>query len=386
MNSHQLEATLAAAYPVDRERLERLDLEALEADLLADVDGVDRPAAASRRRPRRRPLGLGLGLAGVALAALVVAVVVLLAGGGAERPSPAYGAELIRYAERTPLLLLEGPGWGVRDVDQFDAATGTIQFTKASPEPHPDEALETRAETKRHETPPAVIARALRYMELAWHEGAARAAPGQGLRAKIPALGVTATIYPRTERSWRQGGPGHRAMLAVWQEGGRTIELRATVPSLAAFRERLGWLRRVGAEEWLEAMPPRVVKTADHAATVEAMLAGIPLPPGFDATALKREDLTADRYQVGARVGGAVACGWFQTWGKALGAGDTATVEEAESVLGEAADTWPIFREMAKEGAYPATVTEYAEAMSSRRWYGKPLLPAVEQGLGCASR
>ena len=63
--------------------------------------------------------------------------------------------------------------------------------------------------------------------------------PGHSSKTRIPTLGVTAYVDPRTERSWRQGGPGHRAMLAVWEEDGRLIELRAHVPDLAAFRERL---------------------------------------------------------------------------------------------------------------------------------------------------
>src|SRR6185437_11116774 len=108
---------------------------------------------------------------------------------------------------------------------------------------------------------------------------------------------------------------------------GRLIELRAHVPDLATFRERLGWLRRVSAEEWLDAMPPQIVKSVDY----------------------------------------------------------VATAEEAEAVL-RGAESWPIFREMEKEGAYPATVIEYAEKMPSRKWFGRPLLPEVDKGLGCAEK
>jgi hypothetical protein len=47
---------------------------------------------------------------------------VILAGGASEHPSRAYGAELVRFAESTPLLLLEGPGWRVQNV--YEAAHG----------------------------------------------------------------------------------------------------------------------------------------------------------------------------------------------------------------------------------------------------------------------
>jgi hypothetical protein len=408
MKRQEIEATLAAAYPVDRERIERLDLESLEADLLADVDEVGEAAPEDlapdpgRRRRLSRPLGVGL--AGAALGAVIVAIV-LLAGGGAERSSRAYGAELIRYAESTPLLLLEGPGWSVRSVEQ-SGARGRIEFSTASPHPHPDESLETRAEVKRHVTAPAVVARRQRLVELAWYDSRDYSAtvrhgklslsfydtylhkrihlhvPGHSLKVAVQGIGVAAYVNPHSETSWRQGGPGDRAMLAYWYEGAHLIEMRASVPDLAAFRERLEWLRRVGAEDWLDAMPARVVKAADYSATVESMLTGIPLPPGFDPSRLKTEGITTDRYQVGAAVGGAVACGWFRTWDEALEADDSATVKKAEVVL-LGSESWPIFREMAKEGAYPETVIEYAEKMPSRKWYGRPLLSAVEEGLGC---
>jgi hypothetical protein len=381
MRRQEIEATLTAAYPVDRERIERLDIEVMEADLLADLDDAPAPAAEAptRGRPSRRR-GLGLGLAGAVLAAAVLAVV-LLTGGSAEQPTKAYGAELIRFAESGPLLLLDGPEWGVRDVSQ-DGGTGRINFTEKSPEPHPDEAIETRAEMKRHETPPAVIARRQRFMELVWRDGdkSWTTMPAHPVKVKIPALGVTAEVDPHTERAWDQGGPGDRLMVAVWKEGGRAIELRGSVPDLAAFRERLAWLRRVGAEEWLDAMPARVTKSVDYVATVESMLEGIPRPPGFDPAKLEEAEVTTDRYQVGAAVGGAVACSWFRTWGEALASGDAAGAAEAEAVL-QGSGSWPIFREMAKEGAYPATVLEYARAMPSRRWYHRPLLPQVNEGL-----
>ena len=168
MKRQEIEATLAAAYPIDRERIERLDIELLEADLLADVDELgerDGLLLAAGATPPDRPRGwrsgsrrLGLGVAVAALAAAVVAVG-LLAGGGEERPSSAYGAELVRFAESSPLLLVEAPKWGIRDIGHLRSTQGYIDFTEESPEPHPDEAQETRAETKRHETPPAVIAR-----------------------------------------------------------------------------------------------------------------------------------------------------------------------------------------------------------------------------------
>lgn len=406
MKTHELEATLAAAYPVDRARVEELDLDALEADLLAEVEaGAPMPPApAPEHRPRRRRLALGL--VGAGLAAALVAILVL--GGGGKHPARAYGAKLIRFAESSPLLLLEGPGWGVRDVDQRADGEGRIEFTKASLDPHPGEPLMTRSDVKRHVTPKPVIERRQRRVEmtwfdarkykLRWHDGKLSISfpdeylhrrvrtrePGHWFRAPIPALGVTAYVDPRGESAPIQGGPGDRLMVAIWEEGHHLVELRASVPDLAAFRARLGWLRRVGTDEWLDAMPPRVVKAAAYGTTVQVMLRGIPLPPGFDPTTIPDLGLTTDRYQVGAAVGGAVACGWFRRWAQASAAGDAAAAREAERALLDSEARWPVFREMAKEGAYPATVVEYARHLRSGTWFGRPLLQEAEQGLGCA--
>jgi hypothetical protein len=409
MNTHDVARILATAYPVDRDRMERLDIELWEADLLADLDAW--PGTLSTATPRRPLPGRRLAFAFVGgILALAILAVFVLAGGGAGRPSRAYGAQLIRFAESTPLLLLEGQGWGVRGVDQRNGSEGTIEFTQASPDPHPGEPLMKRSDVKRHITPKPVIERRQRVVTMVWldarkynvlwqdgrlstsfydedlHRRVRGQEPGRWFKAPIPALGVTAYVDPRGESAPIQGGPGDRLMVAIWKEDDHVIELRASVPDLAGFRERLGWLRRVDAEDWLNAMPTKVVKAAEYGATAKAMLRGIPLPPRFDPSSIPDLGLTMDRYQVGAAVGGAVACAWLDRWGEARATGDTAAAREAEVVLMASERRWPIFREMAKEGAFPATVIEYAEHMRSGRWFGRPLLREAKQGLGCAEK
>ena len=206
---------------------------------------------------------------------------------------------------------------------------------------------------------------------------------GRAFKTTIPRLDATAYIAPRAENSTNQSGPGNHFMVALWTEGENLLELSGWVPDLAAFEERLGWLTKVDSQAWLDAMPPGVVKAAEYGTTVKQMLAEIPLPPGFDQSKVPDLGLTTDRYQVGAAVGGAVACAWFRRWHKARTTHDIATAREAEKVMRESNTQWPIFREMRKEGAYPAVVAEYAAAMARGNWYGRPLLPEVEQGLGC---
>ena len=75
-----------------------------------------------------------------------------------------------------------------------------------------------------------------------------------------------------------QRGPGNRQMKAIWREDGHVLEMNAAVPDLAAFKERLGWLHKVDSQTWLDAMPAKVVKAADHNATVREVLKGSGCP------------------------------------------------------------------------------------------------------------
>jgi hypothetical protein len=413
MSAERIESEMRAANPVAKSVLESLDLAlgeaALGQALIAESAlGAESEAPGTKARRRSRSPFL---LVGGAMTAVAVALVVLLIGGStSDSPAPAYGAKLVRFAESTPLLLLEGPGWGVRNVNELTEGQGGMEFTKASAAPPPGESLMTRGDVKRGITPPAVRRRRQRRVELnwyadkqyklLWHDGKLGRSfydsylhktvdvyePGRGFVTTIPALGVTAYIDPRSENAPIQGGVGDRLMVALWKEGHHLLELRASVPDLAAFRERLTWLRRVDTRTWLEAMPAKVVKAADYGATVREMLRGIPLPPGFNPASVPDLHLTTDRYQVGAVVGGAVACEWFNRWDRARADHNVSVVRETEHVLLKSATQWPIFRQMSKEGDYPAGVVEYAEAMPSGRWYGRPLLPDVNQGLGCAEK
>jgi hypothetical protein len=163
--------------------------------------------------------------------------------------------------------------------------------------------------------------------------------------------------------------------------------MKAAVPDLAAFEERLDWLNRVDSQTWLDAMPAKVVKAADHDAAVREMLKGVPVPKGFTPSQIPDEGLTTDRYQVGASVTGIVSCLWFRQWGEARRAGDSRAEAEAEKAMATSKH-WAILHEMAKDGAYPETVWQLAAAMPSGVWRRGPkttwrLLPRAE-GLGCA--
>lgn len=399
MDMRELEVALAAADPVNRGRLDGLDFEAMEADLLADVEGEQatllgvEPRGPRSRSRRRLVLALGSAAVAVALAAFFI-----LAGGASERPSRAYGADLVRFAESSPLLLLEGPGWRVQNAEEHRSREGTegsMEFVTGKPIPYESIRITGSAKTGERESgmfPPAVRQRRV---ELDWRHGSLQETiawihglphPHGRKALKLPLLETTAYVDTRDEFYVNQGGPGNRQMIALWPEDGYVLELRAAVPDLAAFEERLGWLTKVDLQTWLEAMPAKVVKAADHDAAVREMLKGIPVPKTFAPSRVPDEGLTTDRYQVGAQVTGTVSCLWFRQWGEARRTGDTAAATEAERAMATSKH-WPILREMAKEGAYPEVLWELAREMPSGvwEWDGKthPLLPKAE-GLGCA--
>ncbi len=425
MKAKEIDWKLREVDPASPRRMDLLELAPAEAALAAAIvaepddgeapgpgrgdalEGVAMPwPSAGGRRHRRRVFGL----AGMIAAAAVVAALLLLGGGTSESPSTAYGAELIRFAESTPLLLLEGPGWRVQNANEEvrrEGTEGTMEFVTGKPIPYESIRVTDAGppvykpgsrfpiHTRERESgmfPPAVRRRRV---ELRWSHGsladaisAQRSIPHpHGRRwVELPVLETTAQVDTRAEFYVNQGGPGNRQMVALWSEGGYLLELRAAVPDQAAFEERLDWLTKVDSGTWLDAMPAKVVKAADHTAAVREMLKGIPVPSTFTPSRVPDTGLTTDRYQVGAKVTSTVSCLWFRQWAQARRTGDGAAASEAEKAMATSKH-WPILREMAKEGGFPESIWELAAEMPSGYWvwaqHRHPLLPHAE-GLGCA--
>lgn len=398
MKARELEIALAAADPIGQERIDGLALEAMEAELFTDLDAeqpasrLDEIEAPRHRHPRRLALALGT----AALAAIAVAIVIL-AGGASERPSRAYGADLVRFAEASPLLLLEGPDWRVQNASEErrrEGIAGSMEFVTGKPIPYESITVTGTSEAERESGmfPPAVRQRRV---ELFWRHGSLAEAismqrgyphPHGQRWVALPVLGTTAEVDTRAEFYVNQGGPGNRQMLAFWSEDGYVLELRAAVPDQAAFEERLEWLTRVDLQSWLDAMPAHVVKAGDHDATVREMLRGIPVPDTFRPSRVPDEGLTIDRSRVAGEVISAVSCLWFRQWGEARRTGDRPAKLEAENAMATAPH-WPVVRQLEKDGGYPETLLKLVKSMPSGIWQFGPhrwrVLPKAE-GLGCA--
>lgn len=154
------------------------------------------------------------------------------------------------------------------------------------------------------------------------------------------------------------------------------VELRGDLGSEAAYRELVGKLKPVSVQEWLDAMPPSAVKPADNKQTVDGMLEGLPLPAGFDKAPLYQQTVS-DRYDVGATVTGAIACGWLDQWTAAKKAGDTAKVTEAVNAM-KTSHTWKVLLEMDNQGGWSSVLWRHADSIA------KDQVPVeYQQSLGC---
>lgn len=308
------------------------------------------------------------GLRRLAITLLVVVAGVLgglaMSGAFAGRSATAWDAQLVRFANASPLVLLERAGWRVNYANEDSTQTGELRFTTGSVPSSPSaEDFTTDA-------------------QLNWRTGKlsqwmADRANSADLTTTAPVLGTAAHVY-----QYSGGRPGHQDITALWEYDGRVLEFRAGAANVAAFESLLASLRAVDTDTWLSALPASVVQTEDRSAVITRMLRGVTLPPGFNASAITGANLTSDRYQLGATVTGTVACSWFKRWAQARRTGNSAGIQQAVRAMA-IAKKWPILQQMSKSGAYPEILELLAAAMSNGNWHGRPLIGAVNSGLGC---
>jgi hypothetical protein len=361
MTDYEIDALVCASNPVDDQALATV-VDDAELRLLGDAVIAERRAL--RRRRRRPPRRL---LAAVALAAVAAVAILALTGREPGDSGTAWAAPLVRLAESSPLLLIDDPQWRVVRADETDSVEGEMTFIHGS-EPVDLNSIEHFG----------------RSAELNWRRGGVASwqrdrAASSVLVVKRRVLGHPAQIsqYPESK--------GAKDFTAIWPEDGRVLEFRAVAPDLAAFERLAGSLKRVDVDAWLSAMPASVVKSANRPEVVRAMLADIPLPPGFHSTKLENGAILKDRYQLGAQVTGAVACAWIDRWDAARKRGDAATEQKAEDAM-QTAKHWKILEEMKRDGAWTEVLLGYANAMrGDGLWAGRPLKGDVQSGLGCNS-
>lgn len=147
----------------------------------------------------------------------------------------------------------------------------------------------------------------------------------------------------------------------------------------------------------------------DTEAVASEFLQDIPLPEGFDVSAITTSISTADidqlvadeqlppgmtraeidRYYVGAHVASAAACAWIEEWLHASAADNEAAVNEAVAALGTS-EEWPVLTEMSQTGDFPMVVWEYADAVAGdgtvpAGYPGATVADTYRSALGCPS-
>jgi hypothetical protein len=304
---------MAAANPVSTAALtagiEKRGLDLALARAVALGRTPSQPVPVGDRGMERRRAKLGLGVAAAAVVAALLVVGSWLGGSGNGRPE--FAAAAVRVAEANPRLLVTAPGWKIIRADEFELDSGELTFSDGG------------RRFELHWYPARLYEQYLR-------DRANVSSPEHSILLGQPA---TTVDYGRDE---------YATMLAP--QGSVFIEVRGRLGSKRAYEEIVNSLRQVDVETWLGAMPPSTVRPEARSETVDQMLRGIPVPPGFDAATLQSESSISDQSSLAVKVGNAVACGWVESWIAARAAGDEAAAGRAVEAMAGSAD-WPIVRQ-----------------------------------------
>jgi len=192
---------------------------------------------------------------------------------------------------------------------------------------------------------------------------------------------VEVDVLGKTSLMWAYSRRDHTVIRPV--EGDHTLEVRGSGMGERAFRALLAELRLVDSDGFRRALPDEVILDDERPAAIAEILADVPPPDGFEASAVRSHELT--RYQLVADVTGAVTCAWIERFRSARAAGDAAAVRQARDALGTARD-WAALREIADDGGWSDAVWQYADivaAGASTPRDEEMLGNALDGGLGC---
>ena len=113
-------------------------------------------------------------------------------------------------------------------------------------------------------------------------------------------------------------------------------------------------------------------------AAVDALLAGVELPIGYDPATLYAGP-AATPYNLAADVYGHVTCAWIQAWGDATAAGDPVGAQAAVRALSSSHD-WAGLQATTSEGDYAPAVWSLADRVAAG---DRTVLDTYRQALGC---
>ncbi|GAB3821283.1 hypothetical protein [Kribbella italica] len=356
MNDDELDRLIARANPYGDATVRQLRTDGAESDLLEDIISTEAPDtgpgrvsgepsdprrkhavptfadASARRRPKARRRAVIL-LAAAATVAVALTGVFFPEGSNPVAPVSAYGAEFRAVTDATPRLVLDDPAWKIVDIPQFTADDGEIRFGRGK------ERLQVNWRPAGH-----YAGRLAGFKD--------PGAPARG--SAIELLGQKGTLY--------QIGTSADLTALFPPQGRYLLEIRGDVGSVAAYRSLVAKLKTVDTDTWLGAMPDTIVKQSDAPRVIDEMLADVPVLPGFDRTPFLKV-LVLSRYQFGAKVTEAVACGWFEQWAVAKKAGDKAKMKQATEAI-QGSRNWKVLQEMDKTGRFSEGLWQDGDRMA----------------------
>ncbi len=324
-----LDTQVRQANPWPQERVDALDLAGADHDLLERIVTTPSSRLASATMVlTNRFTRLQIGLAAV-VAVAVVAVVTPNAIDAIRGAEPVtYGTTVTKVADANQRLLVDLPGWAVSDVSMFTADEGEMTFTDGTDEIQVN--WRPAAEYTDH------LAGRLRGNTSVPYSVLGEA----GTMVRYDRSTDFTTILPPNDLNF--------------------LEIRGDLGSRAAYTRVLDALTPVSSDDWLAAMPANVVVPSNIDSVAAEMMADMPLPPGFEAAEAIGDDVTGNRYQVGAEVTGAVMCAWLVRWDEGNRTGNDEMVESAVAAMQTSKD-WKVLHEMNAEGDYPEVTWEIAD-------------------------
>ena len=163
---------------------------------------------------------------------------------------------------------------------------------------------------------------------------------------------------------FRDAEETNRTYNTVWQDADLTLDVRGDAFSdQADYEAVLDRVVGVSQDTWFTALPDDTVFATERADVIADMLADLPAPDGFDASAIADDDVTVGRYHVVAAVSQYVLCAWTDEWIAATESGDEAAAEAAAEAITSAHD-WPILGEIDNQGSWSESMWAGADVFA----------------------
>jgi hypothetical protein len=117
---------------------------------------------------------------------------------------------------------------------------------------------------------------------------------------------------------------------------------------------------------WEASLGDAIVSPAERPAAVQALIADMPMPSGFDLTEYAHRDIADTPMQLAIRTTSQVWCTWLQRWDTALTSGDSAAATEAANAITSSAN-WQATRTAGAENYFSILGDETAKVTAGDR-------------------